>query len=105
LLALVGPNQLHSEPAVEARVVGVPPAVDLALHQVDVAHLPTLPLANYDALGQGELVFVFGSPEGLRNSVTMGVVSAVARQPDADHPMVYLGAAQITAAGATALMS
>src|SRR2546426_8701447 len=27
-------------------------------------------------------VFAFGSPEGLRNTVTMGVVSAVARQTD-----------------------
>jgi len=31
---------------------------------------------------QGELVFAIGSPEGLRNSVTVGVVSSVARQID-----------------------
>jgi serine protease Do len=36
------------------------------------------------------LVFAFGSPEGLRNSVSMGVVSAVARQPDPDNPLVYV---------------
>ena len=75
---------------VEARVIGVAPEVDLALLKVDVAGLPALPLADYDSLRQGELVFAFGSPEGLRNSVTMGVVSAVARQPDTDHPMVYI---------------
>jgi serine protease Do len=73
-----------------ARVIGAAPEVDLALLKVDVAGLPSLPLADYDSLRQGELVFAFGSPEGLRNSVTMGVVSAVARQPDADHPMVYI---------------
>ena len=39
---------------------------------------------------QGEMVFAFGSPEGLRNTVTMGVVSAVARQPDPDSPLVYV---------------
>ena len=39
---------------------------------------------------QGELVFAFGSPEGLRNSVTMGVVSSVARQPDPDSPTIYI---------------
>jgi serine protease Do len=71
-------------------VVGVAPDVDLALLQVDATGLPALRMANYDALRQGDLVFAFGSPEGLRNSVTMGVVSAVARQPDADHPMVYI---------------
>jgi serine protease Do len=75
---------------VEARVVGVARDVDLALLQVDATGLPALPMADYDALRQGDLVFAFGSPEGLRNSVTMGVVSAVARQPDADHPMVYI---------------
>jgi serine protease Do len=76
--------------AVDARVIGVARDVDLALLQVDATGLPALPMADYDALRQGDLVFAFGSPEGLRNSVTMGVVSAVARQPDADHPMVYI---------------
>ena len=76
--------------AVEAHVVGVAREVDLALLHVDATGLPALPLADYDALRQGELVFAFGSPDGLRDSVTMGVVSAVARQPDADRPMVYI---------------
>jgi serine protease Do len=75
---------------VEARVIGSAPEVDLALLKVDVTGLSSLPLADYDSVRQGELVFAFGSPEGLRNSVTMGVVSAVARQPDPDHPMVYI---------------
>jgi serine protease Do len=76
---------------VDARIVGVAKEIDLALLKVDDdAALPTLPVAEYDALRQGELVFAFGSPEGLRNSVTMGVVSAVARQPDPDNPLVYV---------------
>jgi len=36
------------------------------------------------------LVFAVGSPEGLRNSVTMGVVSSIARQTDPDDPMIYI---------------
>jgi serine protease Do len=75
---------------VEARIVGVAREVDLALLKVDLTGLTALPLADYDSLRQGEIVFAFGSPEGLRNSVTMGVVSAVSRQPDADHPTVYI---------------
>jgi serine protease Do len=75
---------------VEARVVGVAREVDLALLKIEATGLVPLPMANYDALHQGELVFAFGSPEGLRNSVTMGVVSSAARQPDEDHPMVYV---------------
>ena len=31
-----------------------------------------------------------GSPEGLQNTVTMGVVSSVARQPDPNKAMVYI---------------
>src|SRR5713226_8759813 len=75
---------------VPARIVGVARDIDLALIKVDAEKLPALPLADYRKLGQGELVFAFGSPEGLRNSVTMGVVSAVARQIDADSPLVYI---------------
>jgi serine protease Do len=75
---------------IEARTVGVAKEIDLALLKVEEASPPALPIADYDALRQGELVFAFGSPEGLRNSVTMGIVSAVARQPDADNPLVYV---------------
>jgi serine protease Do len=76
---------------VDASIVGVAKEIDLALLKIDDAvSPPPLPLADYDAVRQGELVFAFGSPEGLRNSVTMGVVSAVARQPDVDNPLVYV---------------
>jgi serine protease Do len=75
---------------VEARIVGTASDIDLALLKVDVEGLRALPLADYDAIRQGELVFAFGSPEGLRNSVTMGVVSSVARQPDPDSPTIFI---------------
>jgi len=75
---------------VPARIVGVSRELDLAVIKVEAGKLPALPLADYRRLGQGEMVFAFGSPEGLRNSVTMGVVSAVARQTDPDSPMVYI---------------
>jgi serine protease Do len=35
-------------------------------------------------------VFAIGSPEGLQNSVTMGVVSALARQADPTKPLTYI---------------
>ena len=75
---------------VPAQIVGVSRELDLAVVKVDAGKLPALSLADYRKLGQGEMVFAFGSPEGLRNSVTMGVVSAVARQTDPDSPMVYI---------------
>ena len=67
---------------IEAKLVGVHKDSDLALLKIDETNLPTLTLGNARKLRQGQLVFAIGSPEGLQNSVTMGVVSAVARQAD-----------------------
>jgi len=75
---------------VEAKLVGISREIDLALLKVEAHGLTALPIGNYQKLIQGEIVFAFGSPEGLRNSVTMGLVSAVARQPDPDNPMIFI---------------
>ncbi|HEX3571041.1 MAG TPA: trypsin-like peptidase domain-containing protein, partial [Acidobacteriaceae bacterium] len=74
----------------EARLVGSHKDTDLALLKIDEKDLPTLPLVTQQRPRVGQLVFAIGSPEGLQNSVTMGVVSAVARQPDPDKAMTYI---------------
>ena len=74
---------------VNARLAGIATELDLALLKVDVK-LPALPLATYSELRQGETVFAFGSPIGLRNSLTHGLVSAVARQIDPDSPLIFI---------------
>ncbi|HUO33634.1 MAG TPA: trypsin-like peptidase domain-containing protein [Candidatus Acidoferrum sp.] len=73
-----------------ARIIGVAPKLDLALLKVDAHGLSALPLADYSKLRKGELVLAFGNPEGLENSVTIGVVSAVARQADPDVSSVFI---------------
>jgi len=75
---------------VPARIVGLASELDLALLKVDGLNLPALPLATYSQVRQGETVFAFGSPIGLRNSLTHGLVSAVARQVDPDSPLIYV---------------
>ncbi len=75
---------------VQARIVGIATELDLALLKVDGLNLPALPLATYSQVRQGETVFAFGSPLGLRNSLTHGLVSAVARQVDPDSPAIYV---------------
>jgi serine protease Do len=75
---------------VEARIVGIHKDTDLALLKIDQTGLPTLSLNSHRPVHQGQLVFALGSPEGLENSVTMGVVSSVARQADPSRPMFYI---------------
>ncbi|MDP9054136.1 MAG: trypsin-like peptidase domain-containing protein [Acidobacteriota bacterium] len=74
----------------DAEVVGVFREADLALLKIAATGLPSLPLADYNSLRQGQVVFAFGSREGLSNSVSMGVVSSVARQPNPDNPFIYI---------------
>jgi serine protease Do len=73
-----------------AHIVGVTTELDLAVLKVEGLKLPALPLATYSELRQGETVFAFGSPIGLRNTLTHGMVSAVARQVDPDSPLIYV---------------
>ena len=75
---------------VDATIVGIDEETDLAVLKVNETKLPALPLGDSDALRQGQIVFAFGSPLGLENSVSMGVVSAVGRQLELDDPMVYI---------------
>jgi serine protease Do len=75
---------------VPARIVGITTELDLALLKVEGVTLAPLPLATYSQVRQGETVFAFGSPMGMRNSLTHGLVSAVARQVDPDSPLIYV---------------
>lgn len=84
--------QVNASPhgPIEAKLVGVDPLSDLAVIKIDMTGLPALQLANSRDLRQGQIVFAFGSPLGLENSVSMGVVSATARQIDPDKPDIYI---------------
>jgi serine protease Do len=74
----------------EARLIGLHKETDLALLKIDQKDLPTLPLLSQQRPRVGQLVFAIGSPEGLQNSVTHGVVSAVSRQADPNKPLTYI---------------
>jgi serine protease Do len=74
----------------KAKIVGVDKETDLAVLKIDAEKLPALEIGDYRKLRQGQLVLAFGSPEGLEDSMSMGVISSVMRQPDPDKPRVYI---------------
>ena len=63
---------------------------DLAVIKVEKSGLRALKFGDSDRVHPGELVLAFGSPLGLQDSVSLGVISAVNQQLDSDSPMVYL---------------
>ena len=81
---------IHAGQILDATLLGTHKQSDLALLKIDATRLPAAALRSDVRVHQGELVFAIGTPEGLRNTVTMGVVSSLARQLDADKPMVYI---------------
>ena len=74
----------------DATVVGLDRETDVAVIRVDRDDLVPLPLGDSDGLRQGQLVMAFGNPLGLENSVSMGVVSSVARQIKPEDTMIYI---------------
>jgi serine protease Do len=81
--------QFYAQPQ-KATLVGSFKEGDLALLKIAGTGLPALQFADYRKLRQGEVVFTLGSPEGLQNSMSMGIVSSIARQPDPDSPWIYI---------------
>jgi serine protease Do len=74
----------------DARLIAADRDTDLAVLKIEATGLPTLELADSSDLRQGQVVLAFGSPLGLDNSVSLGVVSSAARQLDPDAPTIYV---------------
>ena len=73
-----------------AQLVAVDQETDIAVLKIEARALPVLAFGDSDTLRAGQLVLALGSPLGLSSSVTMGVVSAVARQLAPEDPMIYI---------------
>jgi serine protease Do len=69
----------------KAKLVGTDPETDLAVIKIDAQGLPFAKLGDSDKVEQGEWVIALGSPFGLQQTMTAGIVSALGRD---------LGAAQ-----------
>jgi serine protease Do len=63
-----------------AVVLGSDPETDIAVLKIDGAGLTPAKLGDSDAMQVGDWVLAMGSPFGLSNTVTAGIVSATGRQ-------------------------
>ncbi|MCZ2291618.1 MAG: DegQ family serine endoprotease [Burkholderiales bacterium] len=63
----------------KARVIGVDRRTDIALVKIEASGLPAVKIGDTQRLKVGEWVMAIGSPFGLDNTVTAGIVSAKAR--------------------------
>ncbi len=63
----------------KARIIGADKRTDVAVVKIDATGLPAVKVGDVNRLKVGEWVMAIGSPFGLKNTVTAGIVSAKQR--------------------------
>ena len=66
-------------PVTEAELVGSDPQTDIALLKIEASNLTAISFRDSDELRVGDFVIAIGSPFGLPETVTYGIVSATGR--------------------------
>ena len=72
--------RLSDDREFDAKLIGRDPDTDVAVLQIKADNLTALTMADSDKVQVGDFVVAIGSPFGLRQTVTSGIVSAVGRQ-------------------------
>ncbi len=63
----------------EAKLIGCDPMTDVALLKIEATGLPPITIADSTAARRGDVVLALGSPFGLEQTVTKGIISATGR--------------------------
>lgn len=72
----------------KAKIIGADKRTDVALVKIDGTNLPRLTMGDSNKIRVGEWVIAIGSPFGLDNTVTAGIVSAKARDTGEYLPLI-----------------
>jgi serine protease Do len=72
----------------KAKIVGVDKRTDVAVVKIEGNNLPRLAVGDPNKLRVGEWVIAIGSPFGLENTVTAGIISAKARDTGEYLPLI-----------------
>ena len=72
----------------KAKIIGLDKRTDVALVKIETNNLPRLPIGDINRLKVGEWVMAIGSPFGLDNTVTAGIVSAKGRDTGSYLPFI-----------------
>ena len=71
--------ELNDKRSYAARLIGSDQPSDLAVLKVDEPNLPVLPMSDSDRARVGDVALAIGSPLGLDQTVTAGIISAKGR--------------------------
>ena len=72
----------------KAKIIGADKRTDVAVVKIDASGLPAVKIGDVSRLKVGEWVVAIGSPFGLDNSVTAGIVSAKGRDTGEFLPLI-----------------